>query len=153
MKRAILALLALAALLLAGCGGSDEEAKVTAEAGWTGGAELSLAEATPLTDLTATPAEFVDKDLRLEGEVVAVCQGSGCWIEIADEAGNKFYVRSMDESILFPKDCAGKTAVVQGKVMALTPAGHEEHQEHVEGSDHYCPEPTYLLSVEAAKLL
>ncbi len=154
MKRlSIFAMLALAAFILAACGGSDEEAKATAEATWTGGAKLSLAEATPLAELTATPADYVDMDLRLEGEVVAVCQGTGCWVELADEAGNKFYARSMDESILFPTDCTGKKAVVQGKILALMPAGHEDHDEHAEGSDHYCPEPTYLLSLEAAELL
>jgi len=152
MKRIPALAVMAAALLLAGCGGDKEEVASSPEGGWTGGGELTLAEATPLTEITAKSADFVGSAVRLEGEVVAVCQGTGCWIEIADAEGNKFYVRSMDESILFPKDCTGKRAQVQGEVIALQPAGHEEHEEGEEG-DHYCPEPTYLLDVKGAKLL
>lgn len=145
----------LGALLAAGCGGGEdngEQAQAAAEGGWSDGVELSLTEATPLASLTASPADYLGNTLRLEGEVVAVCQGSGCWIELSDAEGNTFYVRSMDESILFPKDCTGRTAQVQGTVMAMEPAGHEHGEEEIEG-DHYCPEPTYLLSVEGARLL
>ncbi|MBC8367113.1 DUF4920 domain-containing protein [bacterium] len=153
MKRTLWAMLALSAMLLAGCGGSDDQAKAQPESGWSGGAEMTIAEATALAELGNKPAEFVGKTMRLEGEVVAVCQGTGCWVELSDEAGNKFYARSMDESILFPTDCTGKKAVVQGTVIAIPPAGHDDHEEGSEEGDHYCPEPTYMLSIEAAKLL
>jgi hypothetical protein len=153
MKRTLLALLALSAMLLAGCGGSDEQAKANVESAWSGGVEMTITEATSLADLGGAPAEYVGKALRLEGEVVGVCQGTGCWVELSDKDGNKFYARSMDESILFPTDCTGKKAVVQGNVIAIPPAGHDDHEEGSEEGDHYCPEPTYMLSIEAAKLL
>ncbi len=153
MKHTLLTLLALSALLLAGCGGSDEEAKASAEGSWSGGVEMTIAEATTLADLGKAPAEYVGEALRLEGEVVAVCQGTGCWVELSDKDGNKFYARSMDESILFPTDCMGKKAVVQGTVIAIPPTGRDDHEEGSEEGDHYCPEPTYMLSIEAAKLL
>ena len=152
MKK-ILALAALVAILaIAACGGDKEEAEARAEAGWTGGVELTVDEATALSELAADPAAFVGSSLRLEGEVVAVCQGSGCWIELADPAGNRFYVRSMDESIIFPKDCVGRKAAVQGDLIALPAAGHEGHDHDEEGGQH-SHEPTYLLDVKGARLL
>ncbi|MDP6669835.1 MAG: DUF4920 domain-containing protein [Candidatus Krumholzibacteria bacterium] len=158
--RKILFLFALLPLLILASCGEKEVALPT----WTGGAEMTLSKSTSLADVVASAEAFVDKQLLLEGTVVGVCKGSGCWVQLDDGKGNKFYCKSMDHSIAFPKDCEGKTARVQGTMLAQPSSGHSEcahgedeghegHEDHAGEEAHTCPSPTYLVNIEGAVLL
>jgi hypothetical protein len=151
-------LITLLIALLAGCGGQEETQEASheqsaAEVSWTGGGAVNVEAATSLADLTHSPNEFVGQTVKLEGKIVGVCQGTGCWVRLEDGQGNNFIARSVDHSIAFPKDCMGKTAVVQGEIVAKPAAGHvEEEHDHGEGG-HECPAPTYMLSLQGAQVL
>lgn len=79
------------------------------------GKEISLKEKTPITDILANPENFDGKAVLVEGEVVAVCQNRGCWIDIAS-GEQKIKVKVEDGVIVFPSDAKGKTALVEAVV-------------------------------------
>ena len=111
------------------------------------GAPITVKKPVKIAQLAKKPERFVGKTIRLEGTVKAVCQGAGCWVEVQDARGATFLAKSLDESVLLPKDCAGKKVVVQGVVTRLDAKTHD-HEHGGEG--HSCPQPTFLVSTQGA---
>jgi hypothetical protein len=62
------------------------------------------------------PTRFTSKTVRTEGVVSAVCQESGCWMELTDEAGQA-HVKMAGHAFFIPKEANGHRAVIQGKVL------------------------------------
>ena len=149
MRRTSLALAALLACALA----------VPAFAGDTAttenqrfGAPVVEKKAASIGKLAKKPASFAGKTLRIEGVVKDVCQGQGCWVEVQDAKGATFIAKSLDESVLLPKDCKGQRIVVQGVVKALPAKGHD-HEHGDEVAAHECPTPNYVLATQGAELV
>ncbi len=116
------------------------------------GAPVTETKAVKLAKLIKKPAMFADKTVRIEGTVKDVCQGQGCWIEIQDARGKTFIAKSLDESVLVPKDCKGQKVVVQGVFTSKPAKGHDA--EHEAGmAKHDCPAPTYVLDTKGVELL
>jgi hypothetical protein len=113
------------------------------------GAAVTAKKSTPVAKLAKDPAKFAGRTVRIEGTVAEVCQGRGCWVRVKDEKGQTFLAKSLDETVLLPKDCAGQLVVVQGVVTALKPAAHE-HEEGAEG--HSCPTPEYVVATQGVEL-
>ncbi len=77
--------------------------------------------ATPIAEVLANPEKFEGKTVKLSGTVSQVCQAKGCWFEVAPTAGGRgARIKSVDYSIFVPKDCAGRTAVVEGTFKSTT---------------------------------
>lgn len=53
-------------------------------------------------------------ETKLIGEIDAVCQMSGCWIDVAMKDGEVLHVTFKDDKFVLPKDAAGKTAIIEG---------------------------------------
>jgi hypothetical protein len=52
-----------------------------------------------------------------------------------------------------PTNCEGRTIVVQGKFLKMEPRGEPEEHDHAEGEEpHECPQPVYLISLDAVEL-
>ena len=51
---------------------------------------------------------------KLTGKITSVCQKKGCWMLMETGNGTTMRVRFKDYEFFVPKDCAGKTAVVDG---------------------------------------
>jgi hypothetical protein len=113
------------------------------------GAPVTARKKVAVAKLAGAPARYEGKTVRIEGTVADVCQGRGCWVRVQDEKGQTFLAKSLDESVLLPKDCAGQFVVVQGVVTALKPRPHD-HEEGVEG--HFCPVPEYVVSTQGIEL-
>ena len=111
------------------------------------GAKITVKKPVSIARLAASPAKFAGRTVRLEGTVKAVCQGMGCWVEV-EAGGASFMARSLDESVLLPKDCKGRQIVVQGVVKALPRAAAEE----AAPKDHVCPKPKYVVATQGAEL-
>ena len=79
------------------------------------GKPLAVKEPMPLATLLAHPADYVGKTVQVKGKIVEVCQEMGCWLELANDAGQKLRVKVNDGEIVFPKDGAGKEVVAEGK--------------------------------------
>ena len=118
------------------------------------GAAITTKKTTDIDKLARDPKKYVGRTVRIDGTVKKVCQGAGCWVEVASSKGVTFLAKSLDESVLLPKDCAGRKIMVQG-VVTMLPAKEAEAHQHAEpvGADHECPAPTFLLSTQGAELL
>ena len=114
----------------------------------TYGAAITEKKPVKLAKLTKSPGKYKGKTVRLEGMVKDVCQGQGCWIEIESKDGKTFLAKSLDESVLVPKNSKGRNVVVQGVVTQMPPKPHEHHGE--EG--HSCPSPTWVVSMLGVEL-
>jgi hypothetical protein len=112
------------------------------------GAEVRVKKAVNIGQLAKDPAKFKGKTVRLEGTVKEVCQGKGCWVEVEDASGASFMARSLNETVLLPKDCKGQHVVVEGLVTTLPKAAAEE----AEPKDHACPRPNYVVSTRGIEL-
>ena len=116
------------------------------------GAPVVEKKVTNLGKLAKKPASFEGRTLRIEGVVTNVCQGQGCWVEVRDAKGATFMAKSLDESVLVPRDCKGQRIVVQGVVKALPAKGHDH--DHGPGvAAHECPTPSYVLSTQGVELV
>ena len=113
------------------------------------GAPVTAKKKVAVAKLAEKPAKYEGKTVRIEGTVADVCQGRGCWVRVQDDKGQTFLAKSLDESVLLPKDCAGQFVVVQGVVTALKAKPHD-HEEGVEG--HSCPVPEYVVSTQGIEL-
>jgi hypothetical protein len=82
------------------------------------GNEITEKTSTPLDVLVRTPSRFAARTVRTEGVVSAVCKSMGCWMELADSAGQA-HIKMAGHSFFVPKDSAGHRAVIQGKVVNL----------------------------------
>lgn len=112
------------------------------------GAAVHVKKRVDIAKLAADPSAFKGRVIRLEGTVKNVCQGKGCWVEVSDDAGASFIARSLDESVLLPKDCKGQHVVVEGLVTTMPRAAAAEP----EAKDHACPRPEYVVSTRGVEL-
>lgn len=128
------------ALALAGCGGAPardkaDSAKPAAEASapataarWDAfGAPIAEAEPLKAADVLAAPDQFAGKTILVEGNVSEVCQVTGCWITMKG-ADAQMRIRFKDYGFFVPKDCAGRTARIEGVLtMEMTPVEEARH--------------------------
>jgi len=146
--RAILPLIAVGSVVLLGLGCAHKQKLAGASAPLKVGAVISINQPTAIAELSRAPESYVGQTVRIEGTVSRVCQGMGCWAEVKASDGSTFLARSLDESVLLPKDCVGRRIVVEGVVTALPskaaaepiPEGHE------------CPRPDYLVATQGVEL-
>jgi hypothetical protein len=87
-------------------------------------------EKVDLDELLKNSAKYADRTVRTEGKVSAVCQGKGCWLELADEHGQA-HVKLGNHKFFVPRSSSGKRAIVEARVLPAVDTGHCE-QEAVE---------------------
>lgn len=116
---------------------------------WAGGADFKTESPAAVADIVAHGETYRDRQVQIEGTVTRVCQGRGCWVEVADQDANVI-AKSLDHTVLFPKDCAGKKVRVLGTVR-IDPADKCE-ADHSGKPDHECPKPSLLIEISGAKL-
>ena len=141
MHRALLSALALAVFTSISLG--DSPAK-------TYGKAPTVKEPTPISMVKAEPVKFKDQVVLLTGTIVDVCKHRGCWVEIESGDSSRIICKSLDETILFPKDVLGRTIQLQGKVMYDAKAPGVVTEKHEGGEAHSCPAPQVLVSIEGA---
>lgn len=83
----------------------------------TFGASISEKTTTPLSSIVEDAPKFIDRTVRTEGTVTAVCKSMGCWMEIGDDAG-QVHVKMASHAFFVPKTSSGHRAIVQGTVIA-----------------------------------
>ena len=102
------------------------------------GKPVTLEKATPVRELLEHPDSYLGKPVRVDGEITAVCQAMGCWIEVRDDSGASIRLKVEDGEIVFPKDGVGRKVMAQGTLekLVLTPeqrAAALEHEAHETG--------------------
>ncbi|MFK7998434.1 MAG: DUF4920 domain-containing protein [Polyangiales bacterium] len=92
------------------------------------GAGVTDRELTPLSDLTGAPERFDGQVIKTEGEITAVCQRMGCWMEMRSEEGAPTVrVPLAGHDYFLPRDVSGRHATIEGQVAirALSDAERE----------------------------
>jgi hypothetical protein len=95
------------------------------------GAGVSIATATPIKELYASPEKFVGKTVRVDGIVTAVCTEMGCWLALGSADNPDQAVRFQadhDGKIVFPITLKGKQASAEGVFIKIA-AGDKEARE------------------------
>lgn len=77
------------------------------------GAEFTVTDILPAATVMASPAEYADKEIAIEGEIVDVCQKMGCWLVVTDGKSN-LRVTIKDHAFGVDKQSFGATARLQG---------------------------------------
>ena len=78
------------------------------------GAKITADSAIAFSDLKAAMGDKKELAVKLTGEVEAVCQKKGCWMNIKGANGESMRVTFKDYAFFMPMDCSGKTAIVDG---------------------------------------
>lgn len=92
------------------------------------GAGVTLAKATPISELYASPEKFVGKTVRVDGVVTAVCTEMGCWLAIGAADNPDQAVRFQaehDGKIVFPISLKGQKASAEGVFVKIGAGDHE----------------------------
>lgn len=98
------------------------------------GEEVTLTERTEISDILANPESFVGERVLIQGTVVEVCTGMGCWMDITtDNEDEKIQIKVEDGVIVFPVSARGKKALVEGVVESLDQTAEQAkaHAEHM----------------------
>lgn len=105
-----------------------------------------------IADVLADPAAFAGKpSLRLEGEIVRVCQKKGCWLDIGtnDEVIHVTFKGACDRYM--PLDAAGRLVRVEGELSEWKPSAEEEaHLREDAGAAEGATEPKVVLQFVAS---
>lgn len=80
------------------------------------GEVITTDAATPVASLPELLNDKKSIEVKLIGDVAAVCQMSGCWMDLSLPDDEIVHVTFKDDAFLLPKDAAGKTAVIEGVV-------------------------------------
>jgi hypothetical protein len=97
------------------------------------GAGVTLTERTPIAAILDDPESWLGRSVAVAGEVTAVCERMGCWMEIrAEESGRALRVKVKDGEIVFPLAAKGRPAVAQGVVekVEMSRAQYFAYREH-----------------------
>jgi len=104
----------------------------------------------------AAPQEYFDRTVLVEATVTAVCQNSGCWMQIQDE-GRSALVRwetGCGGEYAFPKDAAGKRVLIQGTFCKKSLSREEvEHLKEESRGKVDVPLETYEFNASAVRIL
>jgi hypothetical protein len=68
--------------------------------------------------LMDNPESYLDKVVRVEGEVKAVCPMKGCWLDLED-GRKKVRIKVRDGEIVFDRDLVGKRISAEGTVYKI----------------------------------
>ncbi|MEO0323880.1 MAG: DUF4920 domain-containing protein [Myxococcota bacterium] len=87
-------------------------------------------EPVALSALLAAPGEYADQVVKTSGTIQQVCQSMGCWMELraGEEGAQAIRVPMANHAFFLPKDVAGRSCTIEGKVSVrdLT----DEEREH-----------------------
>lgn len=110
----------------------DEMTKLALAKGYKVLAGIKLQKSTAQSELLAHPEKYEGKTVRIEGPIVAICKGQGCWAALEDAEGRRVNLKVTDGEIDFRKFTKeGHYAVGEG---VFTKEGHHGTQIQIDGA-------------------
>jgi len=67
------------------------------------------------------------EDIKVEGEVVSVCQVKGCWMRLTASNGDELMVKFKDYGFFMPLDLTGKVTISGKAYKQVTPVDELRH--------------------------
>lgn len=110
LKKLILATLAVAFITVVASAQQSYGEKITAK--------KAISYEALLTKLERMDAKSKPIEVKLKGDVSAVCQVKGCWMKIVSKTDSKkpeLFVKFKDYAYFMPKDLPGGQVVMKGK--------------------------------------
>ena len=89
------------------------------------GRGLGEAPLVGIAELVSRGPDHLGRVVRVEGTVDDVCPMRGCWISMADGAGNRVKIKVVDGQIVFPVSAIGHPAVAEGRLTMFELQGEE----------------------------
>jgi hypothetical protein len=93
------------------------------------GTGVTLKNSTPIPAVTAKPADFVGKTIRVDGVATAVCTHMGCWMAVAPEGqpdAPTVRLKVEDGVIVFPASAKGRKVSAEGVFEEVTGEENKE---------------------------
>lgn len=107
-----------------------EATEPTGEGPSSYGDPLTERDLVPLATIAGDPSTYAGQVVKTEGEIAAVCQRMGCWMEMRAEGVEPVRVPMAGHSFFLPKDVSGRHATVEGEVAVRELSeGEREHLE------------------------
>lgn len=78
------------------------------------GEKVEFAGAADATRIPSLLENANEKEIKIIGNIVDVCQSSGCWLDLDIGNNQTIHVTFKDEAFVIPKDVAGKVALLDG---------------------------------------
>ncbi|MCP4272311.1 MAG: DUF4920 domain-containing protein [Gammaproteobacteria bacterium] len=73
-----------------------------------------------ISTLLDKPEKYLDKNVTVEGTIVAVCSSRGCWMKLAsDKKFQTLRIKVKDGDMVFPLTAKGKIAYATGQLHAI----------------------------------
>ena len=92
--------------------------------------------------LLQNPEQYNTKEILLSGKINSVCQKMGCWVKLEGSTPGGQHIRisfTDHDNMTAPKDCIGKTGIVQGvfsiKELSVAEAQHFADDEAEAGAE------------------
>jgi uncharacterized protein YdeI (BOF family) len=79
------------------------------------GRQFGGAPKASIQELLEKPADHLNRDVTIEGEIVRQCPATGCWLFLRDGSGKEIRVEMSGIAPTFPQR-GGKRAVVEGRL-------------------------------------
>lgn len=83
------------------------------------GKEIELEEKVLISEILASPQDYVGKTVLVEGEVTEVCAHAGCWMKLKSDKEGEIRIKVKDGEIVFPVEAKGSKALVEGTVYSI----------------------------------
>jgi len=94
------------------------------------GDPLTDRELVTLATIAGDPSSYAGQTVKTEGEIAAVCQRMGCWMEMRAEGVEPIRVPMAGHSFFLPKDVSGRHATIEGEVAVRELS--DDEREHLE---------------------
>lgn len=97
------------------------------------GEPFTIDRETPIQKLVEHPEQYHNKDVKISGIVASICNEEGCFIEVVPKngKGEGVVVNFPGLKHMFPLDCAGREAVVEGLFyQKIYPSARMSHWQH-----------------------
>ena len=72
------------------------------------------APAVSVKDLTDRPADHLDREVTVKGDITRQCPATGCWLYVRDPSGKEIRIEMAGATPTLPQR-GGKKAVVEGR--------------------------------------
>jgi len=111
-------LFSIIALIISSCGNTGKKEVAVSTEGSSEAVKVEFAS------LISDPAEYIGKNISVEGKVVHVCTHSGKKLFITGENPDvRLYVQAGEEMAKFPMELLGSEIVVEGTITQVATAG------------------------------
>jgi hypothetical protein len=84
------------------------------------GKKIDESGAISMAELVEKTADGKEMHAKVFGKVEEVCQAKGCWMLINKGDGTTMRVKFKDYGFFVPKNCSGKTAIMEGRAFFRT---------------------------------